>query len=253
MSSVYARGPGNLIPNMKARPMTAGGTIMVTNYPLPKNSPPKGPSFSFSKDKSQNFLAIAQRNGSKMPGPGDYEIRSWFDTPKKKTSKGSYSLQGERKFEIDDVIRIAKNTPGPGTFNPKRNFRVIGGMNVKSDRNSFLDECEYLGREIPGAGVYEPKYASIEAKTRTPMYRKPKKVEHWKPKKTNDPDWGTYEHWESYKKTIGRPGTAKMTTANIKSFNELASDNKKHVPGSGHYNPESAYSHIYRPMKKGRR
>lgn len=44
-----------------------------------------------------------------------------------------------------------------------------------------------------------------------------------------------------------------MTKTKIKSFNELAAFQNRHVPGAGHYNPESAYKHIARPMKQGRR
>ena len=44
MASVYASGPRNLVSNQKARPFTAGNTIQVTDYPLPKNAlPPKSP------------------------------------------------------------------------------------------------------------------------------------------------------------------------------------------------------------------
>ena len=141
MSSVYARGPNKLVSHQGARPFTAGDTIKVTDYPLPREAVPrKGPSFTFSKDKSQNFLAVAQRNGSKMPGPGDYEIKSCFDTPKKTAVKSSFGSRGDRKFEIDDLMRISKKTPGSVHFNPKLNTRVIGGMNIKGDRTSFLDE-----------------------------------------------------------------------------------------------------------------
>lgn len=83
MASVYARGPSKLVTTKKARPFTAGGTIEVTDYPVPRNTlPSKTPSYSFPKDKSQNYIEIAQRKGKKMPGPGDYEVKSCFETPK---------------------------------------------------------------------------------------------------------------------------------------------------------------------------
>ena len=171
MASVYERSPSKLVQNQKARPFTAGGTIPVTDYPLPKNSlPPKSPSYTFTKDKSQNYIEVAQRNGRKMPGPGDYEVKSCFDTPKK-TVKTALGGKQDRKTVVDEIIRVAKLTPGPGHFNPKINNRIIGGMNMKGDRNSFLDECEYLGKVFPGAGKYHPNYQAVAAHTRTPMYK----------------------------------------------------------------------------------
>ena len=83
MASVHGLAPNNLAANKKPRPFTAGGTVNVTDYPLPKNTlPAKSPSFAFSQDKSQNFLEVAQRKGKKLPGPGDYEVKSCFEPPK---------------------------------------------------------------------------------------------------------------------------------------------------------------------------
>ena len=78
-------------------------------------------------------------------------------------------------------------------------------------------------------------------------------MKDWRPKKTNEPDPGTYEAFESYKRVAKRPGTATISNAKIKSFNELAASNKRNVPGSGHYDYMKAYDHISRPMKRGRR
>lgn len=138
MASVYARPPSGLVNNAKARPMTAGGTLEVTDYPLPRNSlPPKSPSFSFSKDKSRSINNSKQ----KMPGPGEYEMKSCFATPKVKShSKSAFGSKGERKNFLDDIIRTSKMSPGPGHFNPKIGTRIVGGMNVKGYRSSFLDE-----------------------------------------------------------------------------------------------------------------
>ena len=80
MASVHGAPPGSLGVNQnKARPFTVGGTIPGTDCLLPKSSfgskpknfyvwpnnslPPKVPAYSFNKDKSQNFLEVAQRNG----------------------------------------------------------------------------------------------------------------------------------------------------------------------------------------------
>lgn len=62
------------------------------------------------------------------------------------------------------------------------------------------------------------------------------KHEDWRPKKNNKPDSGTYEQMESYKKISKRPSTAMMLKTKIKSFNEQAAFDKRHVPSPGVYN-----------------
>ncbi|CAI2379183.1 unnamed protein product [Moneuplotes crassus] len=243
MSSVFAAGHRNLMSSHNQRPMTAQGTYYVTNYPLPKNAlPPKSPMFTFPKDKSQNFLEVAQRNGEKAPGPGDYEVKSCFDTPIKTTVKASFGSTTKKKNFLDDLIRVEKRTPGPGTFNPKKKWKIVGGMDGKGYRGSFLDECEVSGKEKPGVGRYKPNYESQRPHLAIPVYRKRKSMI---PK-------GTYEAASSFKK-LEKNCSATISKSRIKSFNEQAASSKKHVPGSGYYNIEKCYSHISRPMKRGRR
>ena len=79
------------------------------------------------------------------------------------------------------------------------------------------------------------------------------KIASIKFKKTNDPDPGSYNHLKSYKKVSKRPITATISHSKIKSFNEQASHDKRHVPAPGTYDYMPAYNHISRPMKKGRR
>lgn len=141
MASVHNYGGRPISMQVNNRPMTAGGSVQVTDYPLPKNSlPPKSPMYTFPKDKSQNYIEQAQRMGRKMPGPGDYEIKSCFDTPKKRPGSAAMGGKGDRRSHLDDLIRSAKKTPGPGHFNPKVESRIVGGVEIKGDRISFLDE-----------------------------------------------------------------------------------------------------------------
>mmetsp|Transcript_2505 Transcript_2505/g.2956 ORF Transcript_2505/g.2956 Transcript_2505/m.2956 type:complete len:190 (-) Transcript_2505:193-762(-) len=172
-------------------------TILYLNNSIPS----KSPSFAFPKDKSQTYIEIATRKGKKMPGPGDYEIKSCFDTPKKSSIiTTSFGSRSEKKNFLDDAIRVGKLTPGPGHFNPKTKSRIIGGMNVKGYRSSFLDECECVGKEKPGVGKYKPNYKPVEKQYSIPAYKRPPPIESWKFKKTNKPAPGSYEAAESYKK-----------------------------------------------------
>ena len=116
-----------------------------------------------------------------MPGPGDYEIKSCFQTPKKRSTKSAFG-SGSSKGFLDDVVRVSKLTPGPGHFNPKTRSRIVGGMNVKGYRGSFLDECEIIGKEKPGVGRYKPNYDSVSAYQSVPTYKKPPPIKSWKPK-----------------------------------------------------------------------
>lgn len=108
MTSVRNNAGRPISMQINNRPMTAGGTVQIADYPVPRNTlPPKSHIYTFPKDKSSNFLEVAQRNGRRMPGPGDYEVKSCFDTPKKKTPS---ALGGKmsRKSHLDDIIRESK-------------------------------------------------------------------------------------------------------------------------------------------------
>lgn len=106
-----------------------------------------------------------------------------------KTSvKGALGGKGDRRTEIDDIMRHGKKTPGPGHFNPKLDPRIVGGLSYKGDRVSFLDECEYIGKEFPGAGQYKPNYKVVDPHFSTPMYKKAPAKKDWRPKKNNAPD-----------------------------------------------------------------
>ena len=120
---------------------------------------------------------------NKVPGPGDYEIKSCFSTPKKEGVKSVLGGKWERKTHLDEIIRSAKKTPGPGYFNPRYNNRVVGNVKIKGERGTFLDEWEYIGLTLPSPGSYSFDLKAISKHTSTPMYKKPlKNKEDWKPK-----------------------------------------------------------------------
>ena len=109
---------------------------------------------------------------NKIPGPGDYEIKSWFDTPKKALLKSALGGKWERRTHLDEVIRSAKKMPGPGHFNPRYNDRVVGNVKIKGERGTFLDEWEYIGLSLPSPGSYNVNLKAISKHTSTPMYKK---------------------------------------------------------------------------------
>ena len=172
----------------------------------------------------------------------------------KSAFKSSLGGKSERITLVDEVIRKAKKTPGPGHFNPKYNNKVKGSVKLKGDRGTFLDECEYVGLSLPAPGNYNPNFNAISKHSSAPKYKNVSKVaEDWRPKKKFAPDCGSYDYWDSYKKVSKRTGTAIISKSVIKPFNEEAAYSKRLNPAVGTYDPEKAYSKISRPMKSGRR
>lgn len=57
-----------------------------------------------------------QKDAKGKPGPGSYEIKSQFSTPKSRATKGLMASGGERRTVIDEISRRTKKIPAPNHY-----------------------------------------------------------------------------------------------------------------------------------------
>ncbi len=97
MSVVNSPGP-KMSGRRRTRPRTAydrKGLVAVPSYELTnKAALHRNPAWQFGRDKNSNFLMKVQKDSKGKPGPGSYEIKSQFSTPKSRASKGLMSSGG---------------------------------------------------------------------------------------------------------------------------------------------------------------
>jgi hypothetical protein len=74
----------------------------------------------------------------------------------------------------------------------------------------------------------------------------------WKPVKSSEPDPGSYETLSATKNIKTRYPNYSMPRSKSLKFTVEYSNNKKHVPGAGNYNPEKCFKSISRPYMKKR-
>ncbi len=80
----------------------------------------------------------------------------------------------------------------------------------------------------------------------------PKDKPHWKPKKTKDPDVGSYDFYKSKDKCLTRNPNYTFNKSKSQKFTSEIAARKKFVPGCGHYKVEKCYSAISIPYMKKR-
>ena len=91
-------------------------------------------------------------------------------------------------------MKIAKVLPSAATYNPDKKYSVPFGKSSKADGIDFLSEVQYLGVTKPAPASYNPnKEFVMRRSTSFNIKRLVKENLDWKPKKTKNPDVGSYE------------------------------------------------------------
>ena len=133
-----------------------------------------------------------------MPGPCSYETKGSLVLNKK--SSLSKSPRVTIPAEIEHQAKRL-TMPGPGAYDYKPKYKVLGSCILKSEKRCFLDEAEYMGLQTPQ--VYDAKYDSVFA--RSPKIKiispKTKPEEQFKVVKSDKPDMGSYNSDVSFQKT----------------------------------------------------
>ena len=79
------------------------------------------------------------------------------------------------------------------------------------------------------------------------------KKKSWRPKKTKDPDMGSYEVSRLKKVVMARPTSAIISKERGGRFQDKVAKEKRGIPPVGKYNYTKCYDHISRPMRCSRR
>lgn len=111
----------------------------------------------------------------------------------------------ERKTYCDDLKRAGKQVPGVGAYNPKKLERkVLGCVNSKLPKYSFVDEARAIGKEVPGA--YKPVPITL-TRSRSAAWKirhiseKEKEMKQREGRKDNSPSVHTYRPERSIEMT----------------------------------------------------
>ncbi len=131
-----------------------------------------------------------------MPGSTRYNVTGEMLDPKKglMTSKGKRKMLSE---EIEDYAKKYKK-PDPGTYEIKHSERLIGALNLKDDRTTFVDEALYLGKTyVP---PYDAKFNVIYNRSLTAKFF-PLKTKESRGRPEISPEPGTYDAENSFKQS----------------------------------------------------
>ena len=79
-----------------------------------------------------------------------------------------------------------------------------------------------------------------------------KEAKGWKPKKSKEPDVGTYEPTKSTPLIKMRNPSYVIPKSKSLKFTVEYSNNKKHIPGAGNYKIEKCYDKIHIPYMNKR-
>ena len=122
---------------------------------------------------------------------------------------------------------------------------------------NFVSDTVYLAKMQPGPEKYEPKADLIKPRTSICRFNPSQGKKDWRPKKTKDPDPGSYEVRKGqefvgkaelklrFAAPRGEHVTPKVT------FTTESTRRKKFVPGVGSYNPKIDYVAVPYGRKRG--
>jgi len=79
-----------------------------------------------------------------------------------------------------------------------------------------------------------------------------KENKNWKPVKSKDADSGNYELVKSKDYTMKHDPVHAIPKGKSEKFTTIYAKSKKHIPGSGHYKPETSVDRTSRPYMKKR-
>lgn len=150
----------------------------------------------------------------------------------------------DRPMHTNDVIKTAikRHVPAPGAYEASKGDKPILGFSTVSDIGSYhVDEAVYHAKQTPQVCYKELSSLTFLNKPRhldTKIIPPKLTVEEAaaKPKKSQDPDMGTYEAPKSkdyFKDQTGFSG--KLSTAPFQKFYEQTIKRSKLTPAPSHY------------------
>ena len=158
-----------------------------------------------------------------------------------------------KRITIPEEIRIAelkRKAPDIGTYNPVRQDKIRNFALVLSPKCEVTNDFEFLGHQTPGH-IYNHQHGSEYMKPRSvygkiiPESKRSLEASTAKPVKSKDPDVGSYDPLNSYRRTQVHgveKNSFKFNSGKGKTMTDIISAKTKGNPPVGTYkNIDSAY------------
>lgn len=124
----------------------------IQGYKAPRNNVEKkddGKTMisSFNRAKIVSMFSVRAEETKKLPGPTNYSSVIKWD---KKVIKGGFLNKTKKVTMYDEAINKSKESPGVGKYKWNKPFKLRGYSRERSRRITFIDEIKIHGKEIPG-------------------------------------------------------------------------------------------------------
>ena len=110
-----------------------------------------------------------------------------------KINQKNFGLGAARKTFTDDAQAHSKKVPAPTSYNPKSRFKIPLGKMEQTEGVNYISDTVYLAKAQPGPERYQPKTDLVKPRSSICKFHPGAGKKDWRPKKTRDPDPGTYE------------------------------------------------------------
>lgn len=114
----------------------------------------------------KTFIDYAVKQKDFLPPATRYNTANNLLDPK----RGLLTGKGKRKMFSEEIEEYAKKNkkPDPGAYEVKVKERLVGAMNLKDDRTTFVDEALYLGNKV--VPPYDAKIDSTRERSPTTKF-----------------------------------------------------------------------------------
>ena len=134
---------------------------------------------------------------------------------------------------------------------------MLLGQFEKEEGINYMSDALYLAKVQPGPEKYKPNKEWVKQRITSVTFNPRPAKENWRPKKTKDPDPGSYDVRKSQKycgrsdfiHKFANPRGEGVHTK--ETFTTQATKSKKYIPGVGSYNPKMDFIAIPYSRKRG--
>ena len=161
----------------------------IEGYHMYKFGPPDGQiRYTIPKNTKGDFHSITIKGQSKLPGPGTHHsVASW------KINQKNFGTGPPRKTFTDEAEAHSKKLPAPSTYKIKYQHKMLLGQMEKAEGVNYMSDALYLAKVQPGPEKYKPNKEYVKERVTACHFAPRPAKKDWRPKKTKDPDPGSYD------------------------------------------------------------
>lgn len=125
-------------------------------------------------------------------------------------------------------------SPSPGSYNPKKKERQLGGAIVKSDIGGFIDDAKWQSSQTPGHTYNAVEMDKVRGKARIAkiLTQTKEDIRFQKLVKKDGPDPGSYEPLDAFTRSKANK-TSSFMFGKGPSYLDVAVKSKNHIPPPG--------------------